>query len=264
MDERFSRYILPGLSGPVFIGLGCLLLNPIGTLSAMEEALLVEVGGDYVFRLGLSLVGGVVASGGLGYLLGSFYFAFYWSCFFPIKQQDHTSLFEDLRGPLEPGIGWLRRRKELRNRRRASWERACFLWHSMKENVAPIRGLEMFTSRLAHIAHGQGTLIASLFFALVTLTVFLYAGLLTGLEPVEILIRTTCASALWILSAVLLVGAYNRTLRSLEKISNDGLTATQELWQYSPDSLALVCSRFSRRARNTIGKPPGKGQGLPS
>ena len=197
MDEarRFLRYVLPGLVFGTETLVGLLLALPDWTLGRMDD-----LSGDQT--LGVAL-GGLLASGGLGYVFSAIHHTLVWHWHADehvlndlplverlLERRLIPNLFDD---PLTnvrraASVTWFERKskwiaakvRQAHRRRRAS-EIAWWLWYERKGRES-LKGVSEETDTLGDMAHSLGTARIASFFALVAVLLICFTNTLV-LQP---------------------------------------------------------------------------------
>jgi hypothetical protein len=153
MDEakRFFRFILPGLSSLVEFVFFVWLLIPSKVVCCKDE--LKEIG---------TVVGLLVGSGALGFILSNLYHAVSWGVFRGALTINHKRLIERAcKGEilkLHQQDGGAAISPETVSRR-DSWRIATAIWHARIKISPRIEGANTRTDSLTSIVHGLGTLL---------------------------------------------------------------------------------------------------------
>lgn len=147
--QRFLRYVVPGL---IFI-----IELLIYLLFAQDICL------DQVIHVGGSIsvpITAFLASGGLGFLFGVFYYTLIWKAPFYRLGVDHRPLLKD-----SVAQGWLQLRYKSDDRdnivdelsQRGAWRLVLSYWSTRLELSKELKGAAPRADRLADIAHSLGT-----------------------------------------------------------------------------------------------------------
>jgi hypothetical protein len=147
--QRFFRYIIPGL---IFVLEASLIFVLTGKIRFGQ---LIELGKDFGFVISALLV-----SGGVGFLIGIFYYTLIWQRPFIRFGADHRSILKDA-----INRQWV----QLQNRynradidvnkvsQRGAWRVAVSYWNSRVGNSESLKAATPRVDRLSDIAHGSGT-----------------------------------------------------------------------------------------------------------
>ena len=170
--QRFLRYVMPGL---IFI---IELLTYLLLAQDLCPNQMIRYGSHIAVPFSVFL-----ASGGLGFLLGTFYYTLIWAWPFNRWGADHRPLLID-----SVNQGWLRLRNSSDDRdidvdkvsQRGAWRIVISYWNTRIDTSPAIKGATPRAERLADITHGLGTtFVASVvgFIIFVVLHIWLFGGL---------------------------------------------------------------------------------------
>jgi hypothetical protein len=170
--QRFLRYVIPGL---IFI------IEPLLYLLIAQDICLAQMiqYGDHISVP----ISAFLVSGGVGFLLGAFYYVLIWKWPFNRLGADHRPLLRD-----SVTQGWLQLRNRIGDKdinveqlsQRGAWRLVISYWNTRIEASPEIKGATPRAERLADIAHGLGTtFLASVagFITFVVLHIKLSSGL---------------------------------------------------------------------------------------
>lgn len=154
--QRFLRYIIPGIVFIIEVSFYLLM----STYHRFTE-LIIEFGKNIAFPISM-----VLASGGIGFLLGVIYYTLYNVWPFSLLVVNHLPQINDA-----VNRGWLilqkrtdenGRKDDVKNvkeelTQNGAWRIAASLWHGRKDSSSRIKGANPFTDRYGNIMHGSGT-----------------------------------------------------------------------------------------------------------
>lgn len=212
MDEirRFIRYTLPGIvcSIEFFIAIAIsdapLMKNIIDNLGSKSNIALV--------------LGGLLATGGLGYIFSSVYFTILLTNpFYKLFSGDHKTVLTNSAELIEILDSTNKPVSPDSLTRRESWEVLTQFWHSEKEKSDELKGINPYIDRVVDITHGLGATSVGSIITFIT-WIFLHYQLME---------RTTIVSSvdigviiLWLLLIMIFVRNYKSTQKSIQALIN--------------------------------------------
>lgn len=160
MDEarRFLRYIIPGLIFVLEVVLYLYLSQEVWLVPQMRKFLSTD-------NIGV-VIGLLLASGGIGFLLSTIHHCLYWTQFYEWLRivVDHRAMLKKVREikllELQLQDKQLQDKSELETRplsRAGAWRVVCSIWHERRTSSKRIEGANPRVDSLTDIMHGAGT-----------------------------------------------------------------------------------------------------------
>lgn len=230
--RRFLRFTLPGIA----CALQLIIAISISDKNQLNSFLGTATGKE---SIGLVLAG-FLASGALGYILSTIYFALYWLR--PIAKRvaiDHLTLFEQMnsyitiKGPDGKSILVTDLSK------RTAWVIATRYWFSRYEKSECIKSINPTIDRLIDVTHGLGATIIGSILTIVAWTCIHWYVLSKsfGLLVVAVV-------AVWAGLLTLMIISYIQTLEAVQSLINSTLAETivEQFNENDPEAVTILYS----------------------